>query len=122
MPKAVANVQETERHNLKTLEGGYVELRRMTYGQVVQRRSLMKMSVTSAKGRKDTIAEMAMASSEIAQFEFAHCIVDHNLEKEDGSKLNLSSPVDFALLDPRVGQEIEELISEMNNLEDDEGN
>lgn len=120
MPKAVANVVDTERHELKSLEGGFVELRRMTYGQSVQRRAMLKLSLTG-KG-KSFAGEMAMASEEITRFEFTHCIVDHNLEREDGTKLNLASPVDFASLDPRVGQEIEELISNMNDMEDDEGN
>lgn len=120
MPKAVANVVETERHDLKSLEGAFVELKRMTYGQSVQRRAMMKLSLTG-KG-KSFAGEMAMASEEITRFEFAHCIVDHNLENEDGSKLDLSRPVDFAALDPRVGQEIEALISEMNDIEDEEGN
>ena len=123
MPRATSNTQDTERHELRSCEGGFVELRRMTYGQVVQRREMMKLSLTSAKGSKDFQGEMAMANQKITQYEFKHCIADHNLEREDGTKLNLGSPVDFDSLDPRVGQEIEGLIGKMNNFEeDDEGN
>lgn len=119
MPNATKS-NDTEKHDLKTLQGGYVELQRMSYGQVVQRRALMKMTVQQSKGKKDFMGEMAMASVDIQQFEFSHCIVDHNLEDNEGRKLNLSSPVDFGILDPRVGQEIETLIGKMNNFDEDE--
>lgn len=123
MPIAVWNTEDTERHDLKTaLPDGYVILRRMTYGQIVQRRALTKLSLEMSKGnKKDFKGEMALASVEINNFEYAHCIVEHNLQKADGSLLNLASPVDLQLLDPRVGQEIEKLISDMNNFEEDEG-
>lgn len=124
MPSAVANTEDTERHELRTCPEGFVELRRMTYGQIVQRREMMKLSLTNAKGSKDFQGEMAMANQKITQFEFKHCILDHNLEKADGTKLNLGNPVDFNSLDPRIGQEIESLIGKMNNFdeEEDEGN
>lgn len=120
MPNATVNLEETENHDLKTCEGGYVVLKRMTYGQVVARRAMMKLSVESSGKNKDFRGEMAMASKEITQFEFKNCIVDHNLEAADGRKLNLGSPVDFDSLDPRVGQEIEGLIGDMNNFEDED--
>jgi hypothetical protein len=121
MPNAVANIGETVRHELKSLPGGFVELRRMTYGQTVQRRAMLKLSVQSGGGRNKGFAgEMAMASEEIQQFEFRVCVVDHNLEDENGNKLPIATPAGFARLHPKIGQEIEKLIGEMNNLEDDE--
>lgn len=124
MPVAVANLEETVRKDLKTLPGAFVVLRKMNYGQVIARREMLKMSVSSAKGSKDFRGEMAMASKEITRFEFSHCVVEHNLEREEGVLLNLSSVTDFDVLDPRVGQEIEKYIGDMNNFEeeDDEGN
>jgi len=124
MPIAVNNTEDTQRFDLKSAPpDGFVVLRRMTYGQVVQRRALMKLSMDmSGKGRnKDFKGEMAMASVDINNFEFKHCIVEHNLEKSDGVLLNLASPVDLQLLDPRVGQEIERYITSMNNIESEEG-
>lgn len=126
MPRATATLGTTERKELKSLEGAFVELRQMNYGQVVERRALMKLTLqASGRGnsKKDAVAEMAMASTDIAMYGFSHCIVDHNLEKEDGTKLNLSNPVDFNALDPRIGTEIELLIDQMNNFEeeDDQG-
>ena len=122
MPSAVANLEETKRLDLKSLAEGFVLLRRMTYGQVVQRRTMSRMTLSTQGNRKSSlVGEMAMASKEITLFEFAHCIVDHNLEDVDGRKLNLSLPTDFDRLDPRVGQEIEEAIGDMNNFEDEGG-
>lgn len=124
MPIAVNNTEDTITFDLKSAPpDGFVTLRRMTYGQIVQRRALMKMSMDmSGKGKnRDIKGEMAMASVEINNFEFKHCIVDHNLEKADGTKLNFGSPVDLQLLDPRVGQEIEKYITQMNQFEVEEG-
>jgi hypothetical protein len=122
MPAAVINIDDTEKKDFKTLAGAFVVLRRMSYGQVVQRRALNKMSVLAQKGKAKSFAgEIAMASEAIAQFEFQHCVVDHNLEDNDGRKLNLSNPIDFAKLDPRVGQELEQFIADMNDFEEEEG-
>jgi len=121
MPRATVNTQNTQHHDLKSLEGGYVVLRSLTYGQIVQRRAMLTLSVEgSGKANKDFRGEMAMANEQITRFEFAHAIVEHNLEDESGRTLDLSRPVDFDALDPRVGQEIEELISDMNNFDDEE--
>jgi hypothetical protein len=125
MPIATANLGATERKDLKTLEGAFVVLRRMTYGQVVERRAMTKLSVTANSRDKRSIqGEMAMANKEVARYEFKHCVVDHNLEKDLGNdqtaKLDFNSSVDFDSLDPRVGQEIEKYIGEMNNFEDDD--
>lgn len=122
MPAAVANIEEVEEKDLKSLVGGKVTLRRMTYGQVVQRRTMSKLSFTAGRGRGNVAGEMAMGAKEITLFEFAHCIVNHNLEDTDGRKLNLANEQDFNKLDPRVGQELEALISDMNNFEEEEGN
>ena len=121
MPKAVVNLEDTERIELKTLDGAFVVLRRMSFGQITERRALMKLSIASSKGSKDVKGEMAMANALITQYEFRSCVVEHNLEKDDvGTLLNLSSPVDLASLDPRVGQEIESLIEARNNFDEDD--
>ena len=122
MPSAVRSAA-TDRKELKSLPDGFVVLQRMTYGQVVERRALMKLSLQmSGKANKDFKGEMAMASVEIQRYEFQHCIVDHNLEDDTGRKLNLNSANDFGILDPKVGQEIEKYIGDMNNFDDLEEN
>jgi hypothetical protein len=124
MPIATADTATTERKELKSLDGAFVELRRMTYGQIVDRRAMMKLSVTGNPKDKGSLqGEMAMANREIARFEFKHCIVTHNLEKQVGDQtqlLNFQNDADFVALDPRVGQEIEKYISDMNNFEDED--
>jgi hypothetical protein len=120
MPKATADTVTTDRFELKTLPpDGFVVLRRMSYGQIVQRRAMSKMTVEAGKGKSFT-GELAMASKEINDFEFKSCVVDHNCEDENGNKLNLNTPQDINRLDPKVGQEIEKLISDMNSFEDED--
>lgn len=120
MPKAVTTLDETQRFELKSCPGAFVVLRRMTFGESVQRRAMLKLSVETSRGSKDLRGEMAMANEEITRFEFQRCVVDHNLEDGDSNKLNLGAPVDFARLDPRVGQEIEKLIGDMNNFNEED--
>jgi hypothetical protein len=120
MPIATVSIDETERKDLKTLPGGYVVLRKMSYGQALERRALMKLSISTRRGKKDIMGEMAMANVRIQQYEFRHCIVEHNLTDAQERQLNLTDPVVLETLNPRVGQEIESLISDMNNFEEDE--
>jgi hypothetical protein len=63
---------------------------------------------------------MALASKEIALFELRCCIVDHNLTDENEKPLDLSNPRDVDRLNPKVGQELDQLISDMNNFEDED--
>jgi len=122
MPNATVNIGETTTLELKSLPGGEVVLKKMSYGETLQRRAILKLTLEmSGKGKSaDIKGELAMASEAVNQFEFAHCIVDHNLEDDAGRKLNLNSAQDLARLDPRVGQEIEKKISDMNNFEEDD--
>jgi hypothetical protein len=65
---------------------------------------------------------MKMTQERVVVFEFGNCVVDHNLEDEKGRKLNFKAPQDVFMLDPRVGDEIQQHIDDMNNFEDDLGN
>lgn len=114
----------TEMFDLKSAPpDGYVVLQRMGYGDSVQRRSMMKLSIESGGNTKDFKGELAMASVEIQQFEFIACIVDHNLTDPSERKLDFRALSDLRQLDSRIGQEIEELISKQNDFnDDDEGN
>lgn len=119
MPKAFA-VTDITRHELKTCPDGYVVLKRMTYGQMLQRREMVKMAVALGKG-KNTVGEMALANKHVSYLEFSWCIVEHNLEKDDnGTLFNFNNSADVDALDPRIGSEIDSLINEMNNFEDNE--
>lgn len=124
MPRATAQVSETKRFDLESLPGGFVELRRMTFGQVLERQSMITMSFIQEqeKGTKNKVtrSELAAANVQVTVFEFTKSIVDHNLEDEGGRKLNLTTPADIQRLDPRVGQEIGRLISKYNRLDEEE--
>lgn len=123
MPKATVSL-EPERRELKSCPEGFVVLKRMSYGQIVERRAMTKLGFNTDGKSRDFHGELAMANEQVTAYEFAHCIIDHNLEDDNGQKLNLSTPVGLAQLDPRVGQEVEQYIGEMNNFEEetDQGN
>jgi hypothetical protein len=128
MPRGTADLEGTQRYDLKTAPpDGYVVLRRMSYGQILQRRALVSnMKVTSSRKSKDFEGEINMMQESVTLLEFQNCIVDHNLTSDDAGEhpLDLRSQIAIRSLDPRIGQEIEKLISDMNNFdeEDEEGN
>lgn len=125
MPVATVRTDEFEKYNLKTVEGGWVDLRRLTYGEKLKRRSMTgSMTMRSERGKRDFEAEMQLINEAASAFDFAHCVVDHNLEDETGRKLNFASRQDLQRLDPRVGDEIETLMDGLNNFESEaeEGN
>lgn len=128
MPKATANLQETFRHELKTLpksdtdEAGFVVVRRLTYGEKIQRRAMTgSMKVNASKGQKDFAGEMQLINEKATVFDFQHCIVDHNLTKDDeGTPLDFRQLMDIRSLDPRVGEEIDNILNELNNFDEDD--
>jgi hypothetical protein len=122
MPKATASVVEPERHELKTLPGGYVVVRRLTYGQKLERRAMVSNATAEMSGRntKGMKMSMQMMNEQATIFDFTHCIVEHNLEGDNEEQLNLSSPVDVRRLDPRVGEEIERVLDKMNNFDEED--
>ena len=81
----------------------------------------MRMMVES-QGRQTQgfKGEMVMANQAVTQFEFTHCIVSHNLENDNGELLDFRSQQALQVLDPKIGQEISEYITEMHEF--DSGN
>jgi hypothetical protein len=126
MPRATVN-SGAERFYLESLpasaeeEGGWVELKRMSYGQILERRDMsMAMAVESAGRTDDLKAVIDMVQTKVQRFEFKNAIVDHNLEDEEGNKLSFSNPMHVGSLDPRIGEEIGRLIDNMNEWETDQ--
>lgn len=120
MPKATVDTS-TERYDLKTCEGGFVEIKRMPYGEWLTRSEIaMQTFFESQKGQKSFKGEMVMRNNAVTSFEFKNCIVNHNLEDADGNALDFRSPVALQVLDPRIGNEISEYIRELHEF--DEGN
>ncbi len=130
MPRATINTAETTRFELKSLpktdedEGGFVELRKLSYGQILERRDMgAKIAIeglgdTRAK-EEDIKVTTEMIQKAVTEFEFKLCIVSHNLEDENGTMLNFSNSNTVHALSPQVGQEISELIDEMNQWDSD---
>jgi hypothetical protein len=125
MPRATIGT-ETEKFFLRSLDDpndpGWIELRRLPYGMVLERRDMAaKMAVEGLGERnvKDMKVTTELIQAEVTAYEFRHCIVDHNLEDENGRKLNLGTKQDITKLDPRVGAEIAQLIDDFNDWEAD---
>jgi hypothetical protein len=122
MPRATV-VLTAERRDLETVEGGWVEIRRLSFGEKLQKdQEAMKMRFATdtgdkGDGKRALDAEVAMINEMVTLVEFSRCVLDHNLENENGIKLNFQKHEDVRSLDPRVGQEINDLLAELNDFE-----
>jgi len=128
MPVATASI-EPEHFDLKSLppkgeeEGGWANLRRMTYGEKLHRQDIAMDMSMRAEGRKARSegAEMKItqAQTAVTEYELRLCVMDHNLTHPNGQKLDFRNPADVHMLDPRVGEEIGLLIDKMNTFEEE---
>jgi hypothetical protein len=120
MPKATVSLQ-SQRFELETLPEGFVVLQRMSFGQKLTRQGMATNQIVKAdtvgKDGGLTELEIELMQLEVARYEFAHCIVEHNLEDENGVMLNFNYPQAVESLDPRIGDEISQYIADMNNYE-----
>lgn len=117
MPRATV-ITDTIRKELKSCPGGYVELKQLSYSEMLARRDIVtRMSMR--QGGDDKI-NVELANLEANRFSFRNCIVDHNLEDDNGRKLDFSLPNTLAILDPKVGVEIERYIDELNQDDEEE--
>lgn len=120
MPKAVA-VDELHREELKSLPEGYVVIREMSYGERLSRSNLMGAMKVLKDNKSDFAGEIAMQTEQMAYWDFANLIQEHNLEDADGRLLNFKNAADVKKLNPRVGDEVGALIDKWNSFVD-EGN
>lgn len=118
MPRATADTEKSERFDLKTCPEGFVVVKRMTYGQKLQRMQLGFDSSVTATGGKAHL-DLSMTILRSAEFDFRTCIVDHNLEDEQGNKLDFTRAGTIEVLDPRIGEEISSYISTLNNFDEE---
>jgi len=118
MPKAVAT-QQTERFDLKSLPEGFVELRKLNYGEVLRRREMSQQMDfgESEDGRPKGTFVMDMDG--VAIFEFSRSIISHNLTDENDAPLNFQDAAQVLKLDAPVAQEIEALINKLNQFDVD---
>lgn len=110
---------ETTSHDLKSLPGAYVELRQLSYDEMLERRDgatqiLMERGIRNADSQQMNVKVLNRWSN---QYSFPRCIVSHNITDENGTTLDFSERKiveTFRVLDPRIGAEIEALIDKMN--------
>ena len=132
MPRATVST-EAQRFDLKTCPDGYVTLKPLSFGQMLYRRdestkiTMMQEATRNRRGRRNVAQqdepskiEFEMAQEWTRWYEFHTCIVEHNLEDETGAKLDFSNKLAITKLDPRIGQEIERLIDDLNQEEEEE--
>ena len=122
MPRATVNIQESIRKDLQTCPEGYVVLRRLSYGQLLQRREMSAKMTFAGNSKSDMLGELNAANQKVTEYEYANCIVEHNLEDENGTLLNFKQAWAVQSLDPRIGDEISKYIDELNQFEADLGN
>lgn len=135
MPNAVVSTDYGEPIQLKSLDGAFVRLRPLNYGMRLERldkasKMYMEMSDDDVGRRRnkkqgnveaDTIKAFIDSQNKWArQFDFSYCIGEHNLEDANGNKLDFSNPMTLDILNPRVGQEISDMLDELNGEESDE--
>jgi hypothetical protein len=125
MPLAVT--RKTERFDLKTVEGGYVVVRRFTHGERQERRALGSKVDMRAGSKRDLQAQIDMFNATAENFELARGVVEHNLtylvnadDPTSEAPLDFRNPSHLAMVDGIVLEEIGMLIDKMNNFEDDE--
>jgi hypothetical protein len=125
MPRAV-NIQNGVRYDLKTLPpvgdeaGGFVVILRLNQGQKMERQGLTNGMKFKANRSKDFEGELAMANQRVTEYEFAHCVGEHNLTNEEGQPLDFSKLPDLRSLDGKVGEEISRYIDKENQFTEDD--
>ena len=129
MPKATVT-QETERIELKSCPpDGFVELRTLSFHEMNTRADIAarmyqeeKVGQVGKKKADDAVIRAYMETMNVAmtEYEFRNCIVDHNLEDENGNLIDFTRPMQAWRLDPKVGAEIAKAIDELNTGESDD--
>lgn len=127
MPKATVNT-EAIRVDLTTLEGGYVTVKQLAHGQKLHRgdisarisfqdraqKTRKSMGVDPNGDSERQRTEMELMQATARQYEYARMIVDHNLEDDNGVKLNFNDINTFDILAPQIGEEIDQILDDMN--------
>jgi hypothetical protein len=117
MPVATVT-KTTERYELKSLPEAFVVIRRMNYGEKLNRQDeMINMRTGGNENGSSFAAEIKLMNKKVALQDFASLIIDHNLTDENDRPLNLKNPSDVLMLDPRIGDEIGQLIDNLNSFE-----
>jgi len=97
---------------------GYVIVRRMNYGEKLLRSNMAaKFMMSGSSKDKDFQGELDMQTEEVAYWDFANLVVEHNMQDKDGKQLNFANKHDVKKLDGVIGDEIGNLIDGWNEPE-----
>lgn len=105
--------KNTERFELVSLPGAYVLIRRMSFGEKLERQDEMINMRT-----QDKELSIQMMNKKLTLRDFGNLILDHNITDENERKLNFKDQNDAISLDPRVGEEIATRIDSINAFEE----
>ena len=120
MPVATVNPDiSQQKFELKTCEGGFVVLRQLSYGEQIKKQQMAAKMTFEGQGRGFSGGEFEFFQRKVTEFEFATCIIEHNLEDTEGKALSFASTTTLDKLDPRIGSEIAHYISEMNDFQEE---
>ena len=128
-------MEKPERYELKTCPGGFVTIRRMSFGEKLQRRGFnSKMDMEVERGSRTAKSTIDIFKEEAELYDFMHCVVDHNLTKlinkktgqpcEDDDPDAMEVPLDFKkatdikMVAGQIAEEIGALIDKLNNFEE----
>lgn len=128
MPKATVS---TESHHVELvrLPGGYVDVRQLSHGQRLHRQDIAaKLSFAQRTANKirngmgaselneddSGRTEVELMQLHARQYEYTRMIVSHNLEEDDGTLFNFNDITAFDRLAPQIGEEIDEILDDMN--------
>jgi len=118
MPIAVIINDTSEKMMLTTLPEAYVIVRRMSYGEKLIRSGLAtKFLMSGEKGGGSVQGELDIQTEEIAYWDFANLVVEHNLEDADNRPLNFKNKADVKKLSGPIGEEVGKIIDDFNNPE-----
>lgn len=107
--------RNAERFELKTLPEAYVVVRRMSYGEKLERQDEI-LSMRTQKGSDGL--DISMMNKKAALRDFGRLVVEHNITDESERVLNFKDAKDVVALDPRVGEEIGNYIDSINSYEE----
>lgn len=105
---------------LKTLSDGYVVVRRMNYGEELQRSALATKITLGGVTGKDLGGEVDIQTEKLALWDFANLVVDHNITDANERKLDFRNEADVRALNSTIGKEIGEIIDNFNDAKNSE--
>lgn len=118
MPVGTVTNTVSEPIPLKTLPEGFVIVRRMSYGEELQRSAIATKFTVGGSNTKDFGGEVDIQTEKLALWDFANLVVDHNITDEKERKLNFKNEADVRMLSSEIGKEIGDIIDDFNAVKE----